>query len=297
MRVTTWLATLVLLIFSAPLFASDTIVIGRPAKEVKREYERLIPIATYLGQKLTAHGISKGEARLDGKNSFQATLDLLEDNQIDLLFETPYSALAFIRKGGAVPILSITRDGAAHYNTYIFARKDSGLKSIADLEGKIVAFEDPGSTSAFYLPRKAMQKAGLELAPLADVEAAAPLNKVGYVFAGSELNVSSWVYFGKVDAGTLSNLDWGDPSENPDNFRKEFTIIHQTESVPRMLVLARPDLDASLVKDIQTILLSMADTEEGRNALEKYRISGFSMIDDPQAFTQSLESALGYEDK
>jgi phosphonate transport system substrate-binding protein len=293
MRSSFWFVLVLCAALAAPALAQKTIVIGRPAKEVKKEYVRLRPIADHLGARLGEYGIDAGTVLLDGKNSPQATLELFQNGEMDLIFETPYSSLFFMERGGAVPLCTITRDGAARYNTYIFARSDSGVAGLEDLRGKVVAFEDPGSTSAYFLPRRALENAGLKLAAMTDPEANPPADTVGYVFAGSELNVSSWVFFGRVDAGALSNLDWTDQEENPEAFRKQFSVIHETDEVPRMLVLARPDMDPALRRAARDILLAMPDTAEGRSALAPYDISGFQPIDDPDAFGRRLHRSLG----
>lgn len=266
----------------------DTIVIGRPTNSVKKEYQRLYPIADMLGKMLGDHGITRGDVRLEGKNSTQATVKLLIDEKIDVIFETPFGALAFIEQGGAVPILSISRGGVFEYNSYIFVRKDSGIASLEGLRGKRIAFEDPGSTSSFHLPVISLKAAGLELTP----QEVSGTDKLSYVFAGSELNVSSWVYFGKVNAGALSNLDWNDPTEVPDTFRDQLTIIHETPFVPRMLVLVRKGLDPGLVTAISDALMAIAASEEGLTALKHYRINGFRPIDDPVAYTKKLKETL-----
>lgn len=114
------------------------------------------------------------------------------------------------------------------------------------------------------------------LTSLADPEVEVPGDRLGYVFAGSELNISSWVYYGRASAGALSALDWQSQDENPAAFRKEFRILHNTGTVPRMLVLGRPGLDPEL----------------SRAALAPYLIDAFHPIEDPDAFVAGLEEAL-----
>jgi phosphonate transport system substrate-binding protein len=226
-------------------------------------------------------------------NSNQATIKLIQAGKIDLLFETPYSALSFIKKAGAIPLLSIARDGEMQeYRSLIFTRQASGINKLEDLIDHVIAFEDPGSTSAYHLPRTAMEAAGLELVALASPEAEVPKGKVGYVFAGSELNVASWVYFNRTDAGALSNLDWNSQDENPKAFRKDSVIIYETRSVPRMLVLARPDLAPEITAAVKRVLLVMHQSEAGRQALKGFDISRFYPIEDAETYIENLENSL-----
>ena len=102
-----------------------------------------------------------------------------------------------------------------------------------------------------------------------------PEDKIGYLFAGSELNVSSWVYYNKVAAGALSSVDWLTPVENPPSYRKEFNIIHKTMKIPRMVLIVRDGLDKKLVARIKEELLKMNKTERGRTALKAYKLDKF----------------------
>lgn len=288
-----FLVSLSLLLVLASTAASARVLnIGRPTTEVNKEYARLHPIAVYLAERLKSFGITGGDVRVDGKNSKNAIIGMLQSGQIDLVLETPFSAVHLIRKGGAVPLLTVQREGATEYNAYIFVRTDSGIQTLEDLKGKVAVFEDPGSTSAYHLPRKSLEAAGLELTALASPEDGVPEGKTGYIFAGSELNTSSWVYFQRADAGALSNLDWVSPDENPEAFRKEMTILHATEFVPRMLVIARPDLSPDLMAAITEVLLGMHETEAGREALQKYKINRFFQIDDREGYVHRLEERL-----
>jgi phosphonate transport system substrate-binding protein len=53
--------------------------------------------------------------------------------------------------------------GKAEYQSLIFAKKDSGINSLQDLRGKVIAFEDPESTSGHFLPRFFLVKRGFKM--------------------------------------------------------------------------------------------------------------------------------------
>ena len=51
------------------------------------------------------------------------------------------------------PIMVKTNtDGSYGYYSVMFARKDSGIRTLEDLEGKTFAFNDPNSTSGYLIP-------------------------------------------------------------------------------------------------------------------------------------------------
>ena len=246
---------------------------GRLSDKVLKEQKQIGPIVSYLASRLSDVGIESGEVILvrDNKDVF----DYLRDGKLDIVLETPFSAYLYKVKANATPILLVWRKGVGEYNSFIFARKDSGIQRIEDLRGKIIAFEDPGSTSAYFLPRYSINAKGLDLVEIESAYSVVPADKVGYVFAGSELNISSWVFFNKVDAGALSSTDWIDQKDNPEAYKKEFKIIYETLEVPRMLAIVRDGLDEKLVKRIKEELLGMDKNDEGRKALKGFKVQKF----------------------
>ena len=63
-------------------------------------------------------------------------------------------AKAYMTDPDAVePIMVKTNvDGSYGYHSVMFARTDSGIRTLDDLEGKVFAFNDPNSTSGYLIP-------------------------------------------------------------------------------------------------------------------------------------------------
>ena len=63
-------------------------------------------------------------------------------------------AKIYLNKPEAVePILTTEQtDGATGYYSIMVARKDSGIKTLADMKGKKLGFADPDSTSGYLIP-------------------------------------------------------------------------------------------------------------------------------------------------
>ena len=166
------------------------------------------------------------------------------------------------------------------YHTLFFVRKDSGITSLKDLKGKLVAFEVPSSTTACFIPSVELLKNALKMQYL-ESESDKPFpDRVGYVFAKKEINISSSVYKGLADAGAFSNLDWNNKRKTPLAFKKEFKIIYQSQPVPRATVLMRKDLSLAIKKRLKKILLNMHKDAEGVKALRAYqKTKKFDAID------------------
>ena len=266
------------LIFATTAYARDitkknVLTIGRFTDKAQKEQRQFEPIITFLASKLRDIGIERGEVVLLHDN--ETVIKNLKEGKLDIVLETPFSAYLYKAKANATPILLASRKGVEEYNSYIFVRRDSGISRLEDLKGKVIAFEDICSTSAYFLPRVSMELEGMDLVRIDSFNSQVPLDKIGYVFAGSELNISTWVYHNKVNAGALSSTDWPDQRDNPKAYRNEFEVIYETKKVPRMLVMVREGLDEELVVRIKEELLNIDKTEEGRNALKPFKINKF----------------------
>ncbi len=268
----------------------DTLSIGRATDKVTREHARLRPLVTYLAERLKGDGITRGRLVFEGENNNQRIINLLKSGELDLILESPFSAALYQKRTGAFPILLVSREGLVEYQSYIFVRKDSPIQTANDLVGRLVAFEDPTSTSSYQWPRQSLVEMGHALTPVS-VGEPIPKEQIGYIFAGSELNIASWVFFGKVSAGCLSSADWLDPEENPQNFRDSFRIVHATKPIPRMFVMVRRDLPPRLIQRIQQEMLIMHAIPAGRDALRAYQIDRFiELAPDAKAILDALAS-------
>jgi phosphonate transport system substrate-binding protein len=84
-------------------------------------------------------------------------------------------------------VLTKRANGEKTYKGQIIARADSGIKSLADLNGKSFAYTDASSTSGYILPSKILKDQGIHVK--------------NSVFALKHDNVVTMVYQKQVDAG------------------------------------------------------------------------------------------------
>jgi phosphonate transport system substrate-binding protein len=245
----------------------DTITIGYVSDDPQQHYQRFKAFVDYIAKNLEYMGIRKGKVLL-AKDNHQL-IKYLRENKVDIVNETPYSTIIYMEKAGLRPLLRAWKKGVPRYNSYIFIRKDSGINSLKDLRGKVIAFEDPGSTTGYFLPKIAIIKEGLEMVELKDYTQKPPADKVGYCFAQGEPNVAHWVHKGLANAGALSNIDFQEADKVPPNFLIDFKVIYESEPVPRNVISVRGEMDPNLREEIKNILLNMAFTEEGKRIMWK----------------------------
>jgi len=105
-----------------------------------------------------------------------------------------YAAIELQKPDAVDPILTYTgSDGSSGYYSLMIARKDSGIKTLADLKGKKLGFADPDSTSGYLVPNVSLP---------ADIGAPVKEYFSETGFGGGHENLVLAVLDGKFDAGT-----------------------------------------------------------------------------------------------
>ena len=262
------IATLALLL--NPVYANkDTLVIGKVSNNPKKHYRYLKPIADYVANKMQDLGIKRAKVRMANNN--HKMLMLLQSGQVDWVTETLFSALIFNEKANAQFLLRKWKKGVPDYYTVFFTRNDSGIKQLSDLKGKMIALEDRGSTTAFFLPIMALLQQNLNLLELTSLRESVPSGSVGYVFSHQEINTSTWVHKGLVSVGAYNNLDWEKEDHNPSAFRKDMHIFYKTRPYPRAIELVRNNLDPKIRERLKQILLHIHEDPKAKQVLYSYQ--------------------------
>jgi phosphonate transport system substrate-binding protein len=249
-------------IATAPPAPPGVISFGSVSLNPTREYEVVRPFADYLAANL--HEVGIGRARVVVVGSLSQMVEELREGRVDLFIDSPFP-VAFVWKHGSVtPLLRRWKRGSEAYRSVVFAREDSGIASVEDLPGRIIAFGEPFSTSGYLMPKAALSSAGLRLVNYEDPAASIPADHVGYIFSNDAENTMFWVLKNKVAAGAV-NADYylalaGDR-------RDELRVLHTTEAVPRNVVCVRDGLDPQVVGAIERALLEMHLSEDGQAAL------------------------------
>jgi phosphonate transport system substrate-binding protein len=103
---------------------------------------------------------------------------------------------------------------------------------------------------------------------VSDPAAPVPPDAIGFVFSMDDVNTMFWVDHGKVAAGVTS-LDFLQLYEKK---RKDtLIVIARSISIPRQVVAHRSGLDPAVVTELERVLVAMATTEAGMQALQEFQ--------------------------
>jgi phosphonate transport system substrate-binding protein len=244
---------------------AGVLTIGSVSLNPTQEYEVVRPFADFVAANLNEVGIGRGRVVVAG--SLSQMVEELQEGRVDLYVDSPFPAVFVWQHADVEPVLRRWKWGSDIYRSVIFTRADSGIESIDDLTGKIIAFAEPFSTSGFLMPKAALASAGFRLVNYEDPAASVPGDRIGYVFSNDAENTMFWVLKKKVAAGAI-NADYFEALAG--DRIGELRILHTTEAVPRNVVCVRKGLEPKVVQAIEKLLLEMHLSDEGRASLEKF---------------------------
>ena len=165
-----------------------------------------------------------------------------------------------------VVLVKTNLDGSYGYHSIGFARADSGITSLEDMEGKVFAFGDPNSTSGFLIPSVEIPNAiG------ATMESGDYFGEVRFV-GGHEQTIVA-VANGDVDAGVTwadGQGDWLD-GYNSGALRKasdsglvdmnDLVEIWQSEIIPEGPIVLRRSLPDDVKSEVVAFLETLHETD------------------------------------
>jgi phosphonate transport system substrate-binding protein len=195
-----------------------------------------------------------------------------------------FSYVLAAAKGCAEAELVSVSYGSPTYNGQIIVRADSGITSIADLAGKTFCRPNSLSTSGWIIPMLSMRAEGIN--PEADL--------AEIVDAGSHDAVVAAVYDGECDVGA-TYVDARDQiEENHPDVKEVVAIIHTSVDIPNDGLQFAPSVPQGIRTKIVDALFKIAETEEGKEALETaYHWSELEKHDDSfyDPFRQVLQAS------
>jgi len=236
-------------------------VVYQSAPEQVAEHFR--PLVEYTARKLEPRGEIKSTVVVTA--SAPQLIPSLEQGRVDFYMESPFPTYLINRSGIAKLLLRRWKGGMSEYRGLIVTKADR-VARLEDLRGKMIAFEDPGSTSGYFLPKLLLIEKGFPVVEKSGLAVKVSPSEIGYVFAAMEKNVVKLVLQEKVAAGAISNDDYA----SLDNESKaSLSILAESESLPRHLVSVRRNMPEPVVKRLKEILLGMDRDEEGQKILRQ----------------------------
>lgn len=224
--------------------------------ELVRKFE---PLGAYLSSRLGM------EVKFLPVTDYPAVVEGLAGGHVDLAWLGGFTFVqARKRTGTAIPLVQRAED--ARFHSKFITLPGSGIRSLADLKGKKLAFGSVSSTSGHLMPRFFLMKAGID--PDKDL--------ARYAFSGAHDATVKWVEAGKVDAGALNESVWQKLVDEKKVDPAKVVVFYTTPDFYDYNWTVRGDLDPKIREKITAAFLALDPANpEHKKILDLQRATRF----------------------
>jgi phosphonate transport system substrate-binding protein len=222
-------------------------------------------IADYLEQRFNG----AIEVEIFIPTEYRGLIEAMRGGNLDFAFFPPDGYVIASADVGAQVLLKSVRGTSPYYWSAVIVRKDSGIKTLRDLEGKSMAWVDKNSAAGYVFPRASLSTSGIDpdklfakqtFAGKHDAAVLAVLNKsvdAAATFANDNRNKSgAWTQFLKPEeAAQLTAIHYTKP------------IPGDTFSVSKQFFAKYPTLARGIATALQGI-----KTPQSKLLMDLYRI-------------------------
>lgn len=199
---------------------------------------------------------------------YNGVIEALRAKKLDVAYLGPFSYVlaSSVAEVEAFSVAVTKKTGQSAYRSVILARKDSGLRSVAELKGRNFAFVDPSSASGHLFPKAGLQQTGLD--------PDAYFGRV--VFSGSHDASILAVANKKVDAAAVADRIFNSAVAKGTVKQDDFVVLWSSRPIPESPMVWRKDLDPALKEKLAKALANLKDVKWGDQGV----LNGFQPTSD-----------------
>jgi phosphonate transport system substrate-binding protein len=214
------------------------------------------PAAEIMLQTLCAEVASESGVALEPRvlRTYTDLGDQMKRGTVHVAWAPPLIAIEIERSSAASVVLISSRAGRTTFQSAIFTKKTSPVKSVADLAGKRIAWVDEESSAGYVVPRLKLRASGFDLTSFGEE-----------VFRRTHQAVSHAVLAGEVDAGAtyvsrgaddeVVSAGWTEAGAKLDDVR----ILETAGPIPSDAIAMSRALDADKREALTKALLALGE--------------------------------------
>ncbi|MDH4567475.1 phosphonate ABC transporter substrate-binding protein [Pseudomonas sp. BN414] len=199
---------------------------------------------------------------------YNGIIEALRAGKLDVAYLGPFSYVlaTTVADVEAFSVAVTKKTGQSAYKSLILARKDSGIRNLADLQGHTFAFVDPSSASGHLFPKAGLEQAGYEPDKL--------FSRV--IFSGSHDASILAVENNKVDAAAVADRILAGAVAKGLVKQDDFQVVWTSRPIPESPMVWRKDMDPALKQKVAAALASIKDLPWG----DQGQLDGFQPTND-----------------
>ncbi len=176
--------------------------------------------------------------------TYKAFMEKLSNREFQIAYIQPFDYVRLAVPKGYLPLMS----RSSRLISTIVSRQDSGINSLSDLKGKIIALP-PSVAAVSYLTKAALEEAGID-----------SVTEVTLDYSKNHGSCMQKVLIGKADAcGTVNTVI--KLFEN--KYDIKLKVVATTPAIPQSLFVIRGDIPESTRKKLQQQLLNIKLNNDG----------------------------------
>ena len=186
---------------------------------------------------------------------YNGIIEALRSGKLDVAYLGPFSYVlaTSVADVEAFAVAVTKKTGQSAYRSVIVARKDSGIRDLADLKGHTFAFVDPSSASGHLFPKAGLEQAGFDPDSL--------FSRV--IFSGSHDASLLAVENNKVDAAAVADRIFSSAVSKQLIKKDDFQVVWSSRPSPESPMVWRKNLDPALKLKVAEALASIKDVPWG----------------------------------
>jgi phosphonate transport system substrate-binding protein len=225
-------------------------------------YKQMTPVLEYLQEDLEKRLDRPIDIHLNIFKSYDDGIDALARGSIDFVRFGPASYITARQREPRLELIAMEQEGGEkRFKGVVIVRKDSPVRTLADLAGKHFAFGDPNSTIGRYLVQAELVKAGIRAHDLA-----------GFKYLDRHDKVAAAVEVGDFDAGAVMLATF-----EKANTKGALRILASFDNVTKPWI-ARVGLDPKVREALRDSLIALEDPA----VLKDLKVSGFTTTSDAE---------------
>jgi len=234
-----------------------TLQIGlTPEHNIFRQVRRYEPLSDYLSGKT---GVRVQLKVLTYRGN---VIDNFQSLKLDGAF---FGSFGYLLAHAKLGVVALARpeypDGSSSYHGVLFARKDSGIRTVRQMKGKRLVLVARATTAGFLFPSVFLKRAGVRNPETFFREV---------YYAGAHEGTIDDVLDGKADVGVSKNTVYERFAAGNPRIDRELVILGTSDDVPENALALRKDIEESVKRRLVDALIGMHADPEGAKVLEAF---------------------------
>lgn len=202
---------------------------------------------------------------IEASRDYQRFEEKFQQRQPHWILPNPWQTLEAMKVGYRVIAMAGEADD---FKGIFIVRRDSDISQPADLKGRAVSYPSPTALAACIMPQQYLHDHGINVNT--DIE-----NR----YVGSQESSIMNALLGEVAVAATWPPPWRlFQKQHPDEAAK-LKVIWQTPPLMNNSVMVRDDIPADLAHSVQSILVSLHETDEGQKILKAMETARFYSAD------------------